>query len=85
MNLRKFCDYSNEEIMLKLQRFLKGEAKTAVAEMMLIADNVDFVIETLEKQYGRPENIIDTLINKIRNLPPIRDNSFEKLIIIRQK
>ncbi|XP_074039501.1 uncharacterized protein [Leptinotarsa decemlineata] len=79
-NLRKFCDYSNEEIMLKLQRFLKGEAKTTVAAMILTADNVDLVIETLEKRFGRPEYIIDILMNRISILPSIRENNFEKLI-----
>ncbi|XP_074034150.1 uncharacterized protein [Leptinotarsa decemlineata] len=79
-NLRKFCDYSNEEIMLKLQRFLKGEAKTTVAGMMLIADNIDLVIETLEKRFERPEYIIDILMNRISILPSIRENNFKELI-----
>ncbi|KAG5894756.1 hypothetical protein JTB14_032646 [Gonioctena quinquepunctata] len=63
-NICALCDFSNEEIMLKLQKSLKGEAKSAVAGMMLRADNVDLVMETLELRFKRPEFVIDELITK---------------------
>lgn len=79
-NICKLCDFSNEEIMIKLQRCLKGDAKSTVSGMMLMADNVDLVMQTLETRFGRPEYIIDGMIHKIRGLPYLKDSNFEKLI-----
>lgn len=48
--------------------------------MLLAANSVDLVIHTLENQFGRLEYIIDTMINRILNIPLIRNSNLEKLI-----
>lgn len=79
-NICSLCEYSNEEIMLKLQSCLKGDAKGAVAGMMLTPENVNLVIQTLQMRFGRPEQIIDAMLFNVRSLPYIRETNLEKLI-----
>ncbi|CAG9813428.1 unnamed protein product [Phaedon cochleariae] len=74
------CLYSDDEIMLKLQRCLKGEALEAVRSLLLHPGNVAFVIQTLEMRFGRSEFIIKSLINKIQNFPPVKDGDFSNII-----
>ncbi|KAG5888865.1 hypothetical protein JTB14_031422 [Gonioctena quinquepunctata] len=49
---------------VKLQKCLRGEAKSAVAGMMMCPSNINLVINTLEMRFGRPDQIIETLITQ---------------------
>ncbi|KAG5895541.1 hypothetical protein JTB14_010685 [Gonioctena quinquepunctata] len=42
----KMCSFSQEEIMIKLRKCLRGEAKSAVAGMLLASENVPMVMDT---------------------------------------
>ncbi|XP_055604381.1 uncharacterized protein LOC129752630 [Uranotaenia lowii] len=76
----KMCGYTAEENMLRLQRCLGGKARESVRSQLLHPSNVDGVISTLEMLYGRPEYIINTLIQKIRSLPAPKEDKFETLV-----
>lgn len=74
------CKYTDDEKMAKLQKCLKGDALECVRGMMLHPKNVELVIYTLEMRFGRPEYIIESLINKVEIFPTIKDNDFETCI-----
>ncbi|XP_044761992.1 uncharacterized protein LOC123319195 [Coccinella septempunctata] len=78
--IASLCEYSSEEMMIILQKCLKGEAKLAVSGMMISPDNVDSVLKILEMRFGRPDLIIDGLISKIKAVTPIREHNIESLI-----
>jgi hypothetical protein len=63
--ISSLCEYTVEEMMIKLQKCLRGEAKNAVVWMMMSPDNVDLVIKTLEMRFGRPDQIIATVLSKV--------------------
>jgi hypothetical protein len=66
--ISSLCEYTVEEMMIKLQKCLRGEAKNAVVGMMMSPDNVDLVIKTLEMRFGRPDQIIATVLYRYRQL-----------------
>jgi hypothetical protein len=56
---------SKREMMIKLQKCLRSEAKNAVVGMMMSPDSVDLVIKTLEMRFGRSDQIIVTVLSKV--------------------
>ena len=74
------CQYTNDEKMVKLQRSLKGAALEAVKGMMLHPDNINLIIKTLEMRFGRPEYIIQSLLEKVYNYPLVKDGDFDGFI-----
>jgi len=58
--------YSNSENLIRLQRCLQGKAMDAVRSFLLTPENVPNVIDTLRMLYGRPELIIHSLVQQIR-------------------
>lgn len=63
-NSSQSCGFRSYENMLHLQRCLKEKALEAVRFRLLPPDQVDGVIETLKMLYGRPELIIELLLEK---------------------
>lgn len=78
--ISSLCDYSPEEKLIKLQKCLKGEAKFAVAGMLMTPENLELVIRTLKMRFGRPDQIIDSVLQRIRRYPTVRDHDMENLI-----
>lgn len=74
------CGWTNAENMLRLQRCLTGDALDAVRSRLVLPATVPQVIETLRMRYGRPELLINTLLNKVRAIPAPRPDKLEGLI-----
>lgn len=72
--------YTNAENLIRLQRCLQGKALEAVRSILLSPNNVASVIETLRMMYGRPDLIIHTLIQQIRDEQPPRLERLETII-----
>lgn len=53
--------------MTRLDAALKGKAKSAVEHFMDNVKNVDTIIEVLQRRFGRPEFILDNLVEKVRH------------------
>ncbi|XP_055910928.1 uncharacterized protein LOC129945299 [Eupeodes corollae] len=79
-NSSKVCGFSNNENMLRLQRCLKGKALEAVQFRLLHPDQVEGVIKTLKMLFGRPEIIIQSLLQKVRNEPAPKHDKLETII-----
>ncbi|KAG5866035.1 hypothetical protein JTB14_005248 [Gonioctena quinquepunctata] len=76
----RMYQYSEDEVMLKLQKCLKGEALEAVRSLLLHPKNISCVIDTLVMRFGRPEYIIASMISKTQNLQYLRDGDFNSFI-----
>lgn len=72
--------YTNAENLIRLQRCLKGEALEAVRSILLSPENVQRVIETLRMMYGRPDIIIFTMIQQVREEQPPKLEKLESII-----
>ncbi|XP_044760787.1 uncharacterized protein LOC123318236 [Coccinella septempunctata] len=78
-NVISLCKYTDVEIVLKLRNCLKGAAKHAVSGLMLTND-VEKIMHTLETRFGRPDQIIEMMLNKIKTILPIKEIHLGKLI-----
>ncbi|XP_062538477.1 uncharacterized protein LOC134206767 [Armigeres subalbatus] len=63
------CGYTSAENLLRLQRCLRGDARKAVNSFLLHPSNVEEILSTLRTLYGRPDAIIGSLLNEVRNTP----------------
>lgn len=79
-NTTKICGFSNEENQHRLQKCIKGKAKEVVQALLILPQNVDKAISTLEKRFGRPEYIVSHLLQKIKRIPIIKEDKLESLI-----
>ncbi|XP_053662228.1 uncharacterized protein LOC128711380, partial [Anopheles marshallii] len=72
-------DVGDDENLIRLQRALRGPALESIDHLMLLPDGLPKVIEILRTEYGRPDLIVDSLIEKVRKLPPVRTERLETL------
>jgi hypothetical protein len=71
---------SQEDNIYRLQKCLKGKAKEAVQSMLLVAGNVDLVLKTLERRFGRADVVVESLIQKVKGVPACKDGKPEMFI-----
>ena len=62
-------EFTDEEKLLRLQRVLNREAMESVGHLLLLPNSWKDFLEMLEAQYGRPDQIIEARIEKIRKMP----------------
>lgn len=74
------CGYSNAENLVRLQRCLTGRARDAVRSRLLLPASVPQVMNTLRTLYGRPELLIRSLLETIRNTPGPRYDRPESIL-----
>lgn len=79
-NSTRICGYSDEENMLRLQRSLRGKALEAVRCRLLHPANLQGVLATLKTLFGRPEIIVHSLVNRIREMPSPKAEKLQTLI-----
>ncbi|XP_044573440.1 uncharacterized protein LOC123257680 [Drosophila ananassae] len=65
--------YTNVENMLRLQKSLKGKARELIRDKLLLPNLVPDVISTLKMFFGRPEHILERMVEKVRRLAPPKD------------
>ncbi|XP_055632345.1 uncharacterized protein LOC129772855 [Toxorhynchites rutilus septentrionalis] len=80
VNSTEACGFSHIENLVRLQECLKGPALEAVRSRLLLPQAVPRVIETLRMLYGRPEQLIHTLLNKVRKTDSPRADRLETFI-----
>ena len=59
---------------------LKGKAKDTVSSLLSLPGNLTQVIKTLERRFGRPGFLVESLINRTKSLPSPRDGDMVGLI-----
>uniref|UniRef100_A0A182PX70 Uncharacterized protein n=1 Tax=Anopheles epiroticus TaxID=199890 RepID=A0A182PX70_9DIPT len=73
------CGYSDDENLMRLQKALKGAALEAVSSLLLLPSGLKEAIATLKMRFGRPDVIVDGLIEKVRRMPSPRADKLETL------
>ncbi|XP_062538860.1 uncharacterized protein LOC134207155 [Armigeres subalbatus] len=69
------CGYMNHENLMRLQEALEGDALELVSGQLLLPASIPRVIEKLQRHYGRPEQLLQSLLDKVDRLePPKPDN-----------
>ncbi|KAG5887969.1 hypothetical protein JTB14_035044 [Gonioctena quinquepunctata] len=66
--------------MVKLRKYLRGEAESSVSAMMMTSKNLELIMKTLHMRFGRPELIIDIILSKISAIPHMKELNIDKLI-----
>lgn len=74
------CGYSHAENLIRLQKSLTGEALKAVCGHMTNPEMVPDIIETLEMLFGRPNKILNSLINEVMQEPVIKPGHLNMLV-----
>ncbi|XP_073821618.1 uncharacterized protein [Musca autumnalis] len=72
-NSTEIAGYTDGENLMRLQSCLRGRAKELVKSKLLIPSMVVEIIQTLEMCFGRPEHILDGMIDKAMRIPPLKD------------
>ena len=62
--------FDEDENMLRLQKSLRGRARETVGPLLALPENVDVVIKSLERKFGRLDVVISNMIEKIRDEKP---------------
>uniref|UniRef100_A0A182PX49 Uncharacterized protein n=1 Tax=Anopheles epiroticus TaxID=199890 RepID=A0A182PX49_9DIPT len=73
------CGFSDDENLVRLQRALRGPALDSVDHLLLLPNGLANAMEILRVEYGRPDLIVDSIVEKIRRLPPVRTERLETL------
>ncbi|OXA55241.1 Pro-Pol polyprotein [Folsomia candida] len=74
------CGYNNAENLPRLQKCLKGDAYKSVQCLLVDPDGVPTVMEKLKMRFGRPALIIESMIQKLREVPPVKLDRSETFI-----
>lgn len=74
------CGYSDAENLARLQRCLDGTAMAAVKSRLLLPASVPYIISTLQRLFGRPEILIHSLLNKLRDVPAPKAENLRSVI-----
>lgn len=79
-NTTAICGFSSAENQIRLQKCLKGQARKIVESLLILPQNIDKVISILESRFGRKETIIMMLLDRIRNVAPVKTDKLDTLI-----
>lgn len=64
----------------RLRKCFRGKARDTVQSMLILADNLDEIMEALEFSFGQPDQIIETMIENIKRIPNLREAKSEMFI-----
>ncbi|XP_055534882.1 uncharacterized protein LOC129724206 isoform X2 [Wyeomyia smithii] len=66
------CGYSDIENLVRLQECMTGQALEMVRGQLLLPKSVPKVIEKLRQLYERPEQLLQSLLEKVHKLEPLK-------------
>ncbi|XP_032312029.2 uncharacterized protein LOC116656478 [Drosophila ananassae] len=70
-------DLENNQRLLKA---LKDDARETVKSLLNLSSNANAAVEQLRFRYGRPEQLIRSQLNSIRDVPAITEHNLGKLV-----
>lgn len=71
--------FDNFENMMRLRKSLVGEAKHRDECLLMNQRHVNQVIDLLELQFGRPDQIVRIQVERVRSIAPIREYQIDRL------
>uniref|UniRef100_A0A182NAI5 Uncharacterized protein n=1 Tax=Anopheles dirus TaxID=7168 RepID=A0A182NAI5_9DIPT len=75
----KTCGFTEEENLLRLQKALKGPALDSVDHLLYFPEGLSEAMDILRTEYGRPELIVESLVDKVKRMPPPRADKLETI------
>src|SRR5277367_3817351 len=72
-------EFGNADNLTRIQKALKGPALAAVESMLLSPENVPEILRILERQFGRPELIMQTLTKKVQKLNRVSEENLGRV------
>lgn len=72
--------YTERQNLIRLQKAIKGKARETVECLLIHSRNVQRIIDTLHENFGRPDQLVKSQIEKIRNVPMIPENRIDQLV-----
>jgi len=72
--------YSMGELTQRLVKALKGEARAAVKALLIHPNNDKEVMEQLRFRYGRPEQLIRSQLESVRDVLPISEPNIARIV-----
>ncbi|XP_067635662.1 uncharacterized protein [Eurosta solidaginis] len=72
--------YTNVENLLRLQKSLKGDARSKVESLLIHPSSVNTLISSLEFHFGRPEVLIRSQLAKARAFPSITSGKVHEIV-----
>lgn len=79
-NSTTMCGFSNAENLGRLQDCLQGVAREQVSDLLMRPELVPEIMNVLYWFHGRPELIINKLLDKIKELPNVKIDKLNTLI-----
>lgn len=76
----KQYNYTPLQNTSRLSQALQGEALDSVKCFLINPNNTDYVINTLEFLFGRPELVLDNELRKIRKIAKINEENVKEII-----
>ncbi|XP_041674289.1 uncharacterized protein LOC121530020 [Drosophila eugracilis] len=64
----------------RLVKALKGEARASVKSLLIHPNNVQAVMDQLRFRYGRPEQLIRSQLESVREVQPIQEHNIIKIV-----
>nr|XP_044252270.1 uncharacterized protein LOC123003532 [Drosophila takahashii] len=64
----------------RLLKALKGEARASVKSLLIHPNNVQAVMDQLRFRYGRPEQLIRSQLESVREVQPIQEHNIIKIV-----
>uniref|UniRef100_A0A1B0C9K2 Uncharacterized protein n=1 Tax=Lutzomyia longipalpis TaxID=7200 RepID=A0A1B0C9K2_LUTLO len=74
------CAFTPTEDITRLDKCLKGDAREAVQFLLYDSKNVPRILDVLEKRFGRPEFLVMSMLEKVRELPAVREEDPESVM-----
>ncbi|XP_058443868.1 uncharacterized protein LOC131425755 [Malaya genurostris] len=76
----RMCAFRNDELLDRLERSLQDKALCTVKSLLLHPDNVPVIMNRLKTLFGNPELIVETMVRRIRMMPPPKADKMETIV-----
>lgn len=74
------CGYTDEENLGRLVKSLSGDARNLVKGRLTSPNAVKSIIETLYRNYGRPDLVLEELMKNIEKYPNVTEDRIDLLL-----
>ncbi len=74
------CGFTPAMNMASLEKALKGEARRHVRALMIVPENAEEVMTRLEQRYGRPEFVVQALVEIARKTPTLKEGKLSSIV-----
>src|SRR5277367_5964549 len=72
--------FTKADLILRLQEALQGKAREAVETLMVTPDNLELILEILERNFGRPDLIIRSMVARVRSMTSFSEDRFDLMM-----